>query len=138
MLAPRRWARRLGGSTPVRVPSFTTPPGWTDCLVHRAPGPQRCDGVLVEQVDPTTCGAAVLVVLRAALDRQYRGAVAGPRLEPDRLGAAQLLVHREATRWWPRALGISPWGMTRWLRAAGVAETRLRLVDAADGADLAA
>ena len=94
--------------------------------------------MLVEQVDPTTCGAAVLVVLRAALDRQYRGAVAGPRLEPDRLGAAQLLVHREATRWWPRALGISPWGMKRWLRAAGVAETRLRLVDAADGADLAA
>jgi hypothetical protein len=137
-LAPRRWTRRLGVAPPAGPPSFSTAPGWTDGLVRREPGPQRSDGVLVEQVDAATCGAAVLVVLRAALDARYRRAVAGPRLGADRLGTAQLRVHRESTRWWPRALGTSPWGMARWLRAAGVAETRVRLVDAADGADLAA
>ncbi len=99
--------------------------------MRRRPGPQRHDGVPARQVDPTTCGAAVLVVLRSAVDPGYRSAVGA------RFGAAQVRAHREATRWWPRALGTSPWGMVRWLRTSGVA-TRVRLVDAADGADLAA
>lgn len=137
-LAPRRWARRLG---PVPVEPAPTPPvapPWTDALVRRAAGRQCRDGVPVDQVDGTTCGAAVLVVLRAALDGGYRATVIDPRLEPGRFGAEQLLVHRQSTRWWPRALGTSPWGMAGWLRRSGVVSLRVRLVDAADGTDLAA
>lgn len=137
-LAPRRWARRLG-LVPVG-PGSAPPvgPPWTDALVRRTAGRQRLDGVPVAQVDGTTCGAAVLVVLRVALDGGYRAAVIGPRLEPGRFGAEQLLVHRQSTRWWPRALGTSPWGVAGWLRHTAVVSLRVRLVDAADDTDLAA
>ncbi|MDQ3990203.1 MAG: hypothetical protein M3291_13610, partial [Actinomycetota bacterium] len=137
-LAPRRWARRLGLVPVEPAPTPPVAPPWTDALVRRAAGQQRRDGVPVDQVDGTTCGAAVLVVLRAALDRGYRGTVIAPRLEPGRFGAEQLLVHRQSTRWWPRALGTSPWGMAGWLRRTGVVSLRVRLVDAADDTDLAA
>ena len=33
-----------------------------------------------------------------------------------RFDARQQQVHRESTRFWPRALGTSPWGMVAWLR----------------------
>jgi len=135
-LAPRRWARRLGLAPVEPCPTPAVAPPWTDALVSRTAGWQRCDGVLVDQVDGTTCGAAVLVVLRAALDGDYRTGVIGARLEPDRFGAEQLLVHRQSTRWWPRALGTSPWGMAGWLRRTGVVSPRVRLVDAADTTDL--
>jgi hypothetical protein len=137
-LAPRRCARWLG-LAPVEV--RPTPPAarpWTDALVRRTAGRQRCEGVPIDQVDGTTCGAAVLVVLRAALDGVYRAAVIGSRLEPGRFGAEQLLVHRQSTRWWPRALGTSPWGMAGWLRHSGVVSLRVQLVDAADTTDQAA
>ena len=80
----------------------------------------------------------MLVVLRAALDGEYRTAVIGSRLEPGRFGAEQLLVHRQSTRWWPRAWARPPWEMAGWLRRTSVVSLRVRLVDAADLADLAA
>ena len=47
-------------------------------------------------------------------------------------------MHRESTRFWPRALGTSPWGMVAWLRrhvpAAG--PYRVRYVDDTWSADL--
>jgi len=136
-LAPRRWVHRWGLAPAERGPAPPAPP-WTDALVHRTAGWQRRADVPVAQVDATTCGAAVLVVLRAALDGGYRAAVTGPRFEPGRFAAAQRLVHRQSTRWWPRALGTSPWGMAGWLRRTGVVSLRVRLVDVSDGADLAA
>ena len=48
-------------------------------------------------------------------------------------------MHRETNRFWPRALGTTPWGMLGWLRrhlpAAG--RYRLRLVDDATPTDVA-
>lgn len=140
-LAPRRWLRRV---RPVRAspPEPPAAPLWAgaDGLVRAESGPGRRHGVPIRQVDGTTCGAAVLVVLRAAIDTGYRAALlSGPsrRLNPERFGAVQRRVHRESTRFWPQSLGTTPWGMVGWLRRARVARLRVRLVDAADRTDLA-
>jgi hypothetical protein len=57
-----------------------------------------------------------------------------------RYDARQRQVHRESTRFWPQALGTTPWGMVSWLRrhlpAAG--PYRVRLVDDTDARDVAA
>lgn len=139
-LAPRRW---LNWIRPARAcpPGSPAAPSWggPDGLVRAEPGPQRRHGILIQQVDDTTCGAVVLVVLRTAIDAGYRAALLtgpSPRLDPNRFGAVQRRVHRESTRFWPQALGTSPWGMVGWLRRARVARLRVRLVDAADRTDL--
>jgi hypothetical protein len=55
-----------------------------------------------------------------------------------RFGARQKQVHRESTRFWPRALGTSPWGMTAWLRrnVPGAGRYRVRLIDDVSSDDL--
>ncbi len=97
------------------------------------------------QVDGTTCGAAVLVLLAAAGDPTLTywlvtgGSLAGhrPELVADledgpgpaaRFGALQESVHRRSTARellgllsWPRSLGTPPWGAARAARFPGVA-----------------
>lgn len=130
-------------------------------------GEQRRGGARLDQVDGTTCGSAVLVALAAwadpaeslRLDGEHgdgehgdggAGAVAASAamsaatgLAVDfgvRFDARQKQVHRESTRFWPQALGTTPWGMVRWLRrnAPGAGPYRVRLVDDASAVDVAA
>jgi hypothetical protein len=76
----------------------------------------------------------VLLVLAAQADPwtalSLTAAPAGPPFG-EAFDAAQRRVHRESTRFWPRALGTSPWGMVGWLRrhAPGTGPWRVRLVD---------
>lgn len=117
-------------------------------LLTDAVGEQRHAGVRLDQVDPTTCGSAVLVALSA-----WAGPAELARLEPGgpdpvvggirqgfgaRYDARQVQVHRETNRLWPRALGTTPWGMVAWLRrnAPEAAGYRVRLVDDVSGADV--
>jgi hypothetical protein len=107
---------------------------------------QRRLGARIDQVDQRTCGTTVLLVLAAQADPVLAAELTAP--DHDRSGSGfgrrfdrrQRAVHRQSNRLWPRALGTSPWGMTRWLRrhAAGVGPYRVRLVDDADPRDLAA
>ena len=57
-----------------------------------------------------------------------------------RYDARQRQVHKESTKFWPQALGTSPWGMVAWLRrhAPGAGPYRVRLVDDRNPADLTA
>lgn len=123
-LAPRRWGRRVAGRHARAATSYPGAPFRWDGLPP-ASAPRR-------QVDPTTCGAAVLVALRAGVDPAHRTTV------DTGFGAAQRAVARRARSWWPRALGTTPWGLAAWLRTAGIGTPTVRLVDAADRADLAA
>jgi hypothetical protein len=111
-------------------------------------GPQRRGGAVLDQVNGTTCGSAVLVALAAWADpaelerleggpgdgRALFGAGFGARFD-----ARQKQVHRETNRFWPRALGTTPWGAVRWLHdhvpAAG--RHRVRLVDDTSAGDVA-
>ena len=127
-------------------------------LVTDRLGEQRRGGARLDQVDGTTCGSACLVVLSAWADpdetRRLDGE-AGPGGPADGVGqpaaggltigfgarfdARQQQVHRESTRFWPRALGTSPWGMVGWLRrnVPGAGPYRVRLVDDVSAADVA-
>jgi hypothetical protein len=113
-------------------------------LVDDEPGPQRRFGVLIDQVDATTCGSAVLLVLATWADPLATLALTTPEFNvlgfEYRLDRRQLTIHRQSNRLWPRALGTSPWGMVGWLRrhAAGLGPYRVRLVDADSTADIAA
>ena len=70
--------------------------------------------------------------------------LAGSRISPNSFGsrydARQKQVHRQTNRFWPQALGTTPWGAARWLRdhvpAAG--RYRVRLVDDTSPADVEA
>lgn len=117
-------------------------------------GEQRRGGARLDQVDATTCGSAVLIALAAWADpaetaRLDGEAVAGAAMNRKvgttipvgfgaRYDARQLQVHRESTRFWPQALGTTPWGMVRWLRerAPAAGPYRVRLVDDGAPADL--
>jgi hypothetical protein len=126
-------------------------------------GEQRRGGVRLDQVDGTTCGSAVLVALAAWADPAETarldgddsngddtaaavtgsGVAAGARAGVaigfgERFDARQREVHRQSTRFWPQALGTSPWGMVRWLRrhVPGAGPYRVRLVDDVSAADV--
>lgn len=121
-------------------------------------GEQRRGGVRLDQVDSTTCGSAVLVALAAWADPAETarldgddaataaggtGVGAGARAGVAvgfgaRYDARQEEVHRQSTRFWPRVLGTSPWGMVRWLRrhAPAAGPYRVRLVDDRSAADV--
>jgi hypothetical protein len=159
-----RWAQRLAGrdrsgTVPIRVAEIRPLAGNRRPLVTDRLGEQRRGGARLDQVDPTTCGSAVLVALAAWADPAETlrldgelGADSSP-LPPvaqaaagglavgfgARFDARQQQVHRESTRFWPRALGTSPWGMVTWLRrnAPAAGPYRVRLVDDAAPADLA-
>jgi hypothetical protein len=119
-------------------------------------GEQRRGGVRLDQVDSTTCGSAVLIALAAWADpaetarldggetaTAATGAGAGARAGVvmgfgERFDARQREVHRQSTRFWPQALGTTPWGMVGWLRrhAPAAGPYRVRLVDDASATDV--
>jgi hypothetical protein len=114
-------------------------------------GLQTRGGAKLDQVDGTTCGSAVLVALAAWADpgetrRLDGGATAMAGSAPAgvtvgfgaRYDARQRAVHTESTRFWPQALGTSPWGMVGWLRrqAPGAGPYRVRLVDDTSATDV--
>ena len=113
-------------------------------------GAQRRDGVVLDQVDGTTCGSAVLVALAAwadpaevqrleavPLDGQALAAGRGDGFGA-RYDARQKQVHRQTNRFWPQALGTTPWGAARWLRdhVPTAGRYRVRLVDDRSPADV--
>ncbi|MFC4554279.1 hypothetical protein [Georgenia faecalis] len=158
------WARRwqltaplAALSRPVRAdwPEAAGPPAPETALAGRAI-PVHLGGAAARQVDGTTCGSAVLVMLAAAGDPALAawletGALpAGPAglppelpAEPEgldaagRFAAAQHRVKEATARRalgplpWPRALGTPPWTAARAARFPGV-RYRVRPVD--DGA----
>jgi hypothetical protein len=136
----------------------TSPAGFTGSATAVAGRPlltdrvglQHRDGVVLDQVDGTTCGSAVLVALAAWADpaelARLEGAPAGQAAGQAagsgfgaRFDARQREVHGETNRYWPQALGTTPWGATRWLHehvpAAG--RYRVRLVDDTSRTDVA-
>jgi hypothetical protein len=100
-------------------------------------GPDAVFGEPLGQPDQRSCGAAVLVVARMLLDRDYaellasgRHPVTGSALPgplPDRFGHEVLAMHARVTGPvdatghlqvpWPRALGTPPWAVARELSA---------------------
>lgn len=109
-------------------------------------GEKRRDGWRLDQVDGTTCGSAVLVALAAWADPGELGRLEVREISGGRVlgfgaryDARQREVHRQTNRFWPRALGTTPWAMAAWLRrhvpAAG--RYRVRLVDDGSAADVA-
>jgi hypothetical protein len=139
-LVPRRSTSVAGFRT--SATATTGRPLLTDRL-----GPQRHAGAVLDQVDGTTCGSAVLVALAAWADPEeltrLEAAATGQQLVGGGFGARydarQKQVHRQTNRFWPQALGTTPWGAVRWLRdhvpAAG--RHRVRLVDDTSTADVA-
>ncbi|RZT87728.1 hypothetical protein EV383_4654 [Pseudonocardia sediminis] len=109
-------------------------------LLTGGTGPQWRDGVLLRQVDGTTCGPTVLTVLAAATEPGWfdTGPDGTGERFGDRFGAAQKLVHRQANRWWPRFVGTTPFGLLQWLHRHAPAAGRYRLswVDDTSSADL--
>jgi hypothetical protein len=103
-------------------------------------GPQHHAGAVLDQVDGTTCGSAVLVALAAWADPAELARLEGSAGSGfgARYDARQKQVHRQTNRLWPQALGTTPWAAARWLRdhvpAAG--RYRVRLVDDASAADV--
>ena len=160
------WARRvqalLGrGRTPDFGHLVSPLAGGRRPLLTDRIGHQRRGGAVLDQVDGTTCGSAVLIALAAwadpaeldRLDGVAGGSVPSPAPSSGAASGAtagiaagfgaryderQRQVHRESTRFWPRALGTTPWGMVGWLSrhlpAAG--PYRVRLVDDRSAADL--
>jgi hypothetical protein len=139
-----------------QVPAIRPLAGGRRPLVTDRLGEQRRGGARLDQVDGTTCGSAVLVALSAWADPKetlrldgelgsepagvLAGATAGIAIGfGARFDARQKQVHRESTRFWPQALGTSPWGMVSWLRrnAPAAGPYRVRLVDDGDPADVA-
>ena len=138
------------GAVPIAVAEIRPLAGDRRLLVTDRLGDQRRGGARLDQVDGTTCGSAVLVALAAWADPaetlRLEGELSddqvagGAGVQPAaglpigfgaRFDARQQQVHRESTRFWPQALGTSPWGMVAWLRrhAPGAGPYRVRLVD---------
>lgn len=77
--------------------------------------------VLGRQADGVSCGPSVLVVAAALTGSGWPGPAA------DRFASAQRTAHRQANRFWPRALGTTPWGMRAWLHRHAPAAGRFRI-----------
>ncbi len=134
-------------STPVALVAGETSTVERRPLVSDRLGEQRHAGAVLDQVDGTTCGSAVLVALAAWADpaevtrlevptggKSLMGVGFGARYD-----ARQKQVHGETNRFWPQALGTTPWGAVRWLRdhAPAAGRYRVRLVDDTSAADVA-
>jgi hypothetical protein len=138
-LRPRR-------STPVVLVSAGTSTIERRPLLSDRLGEQRHAGAVLDQVDGTTCGSAVLVALAAWADpAEVTRLETSPGGKPllgtgfgARYDARQKQVHGETNRFWPQALGTTPWGAVRWLRdhAPAAGRYRVRLVDDMSAADL--
>lgn len=154
----RRVQTLIGRARTPAVPAAAVRPlaGGRRALLTDHIGEQRRGGARLDQVDGTTCGSAVLVALSAwaspvetqRLDgQQAAGAATVGALSTSglsigfgaRYDARQKQVHKESTRFWPQALGTSPWGMVAWLRkhAPGAGPYKVRLVDDGSAADVA-
>ena len=148
-----RLGRGKGGGAVAKVAAVRPLAGGRAPLIDDRLGLQTRGGAKLDQVDGTTCGSAVLVALAAWADptetRQLDGrsggvaAVGSPGMAVGfggRYDARQRQVHKESTKFWPQALGTSPWGMVAWLRrhAPGAGPYRVRLVDDRNPADLTA
>ncbi len=151
-----RWGQRLVGRRAgpvVSVAAVRPLAGGRAPLVVDRLGVQTRGGAMLDQVDGTTCGSAVLVALAAWADPGETRRLDGPGGGVAAVGSTgiavgfggrydtrQRQVHRQSTRFWPQALGTSPWGMVAWLRrhAPGAGPYRVRLVDDRAPADMAA
>jgi hypothetical protein len=151
--------RTRATATPRPIAAVRPLAGGRRPLIADRLGEQRRGGARLDQVDGTTCGSAVLVALAAWADPAETlrldgelgaepGGVTGALAAAPagitlgfgaRFDARQKQVHRESTRFWPRALGTSPWGMVSWLRrnVPGAGPYRVRLVDDTSAADTA-
>src|SRR3954463_6395725 len=97
-------------------------------------GEQRHAGAVLDQVDGTTCGSAVLLALAAWADPAELTRLEAPGAGQSLLGAGfgarydarQKQVHGETNRFWPQSLGTTPWGAVRWLRDHAPATGRHR------------
>ncbi|MEJ3652751.1 hypothetical protein WEH80_07180 [Actinomycetes bacterium KLBMP 9759] len=121
------------------VPAVRPLAGGRQPLLTDRIGEQRRAGVRLDQVDGTTCGSAVLVALSAWADpAETERLDSAPAGFGRRFDARQKQVHKESTRFWPQALGTSPWGMVGWLRrnAPAAGPYRVRLVDDMHAADV--
>ena len=109
-------------------------------------GEQRHAGAVLDQVDGTTCGSAVLLALAAWADPAELTRLEAPGAGQSLLGAGfgarydarQKQVHGETNRFWPQSLGTTPWGAVRWLRdhAPATGRHRVRLVDDTSAVDV--
>jgi hypothetical protein len=153
-----RWAQLLfrrgkGSGAVAKVPAVRPLAGGRAPLINDRLGLQTRGGAKLDQVDGTTCGSAVLVALAAWADptetRRLDGESPGVAAVGSsgiavgfggRYDTRQRQVHRESTKFWPQALGTSPWGMAAWLRghAPGAGPYRVRMVDDRNPADLTA
>ena len=159
-LLGRRWRPAVVRAAAVRPLAAGRSPLLSDRI-----GDQRRGGVVLDQMDGTTCGSAVLVALaawadptetrrldgpvtpsagdgRAAVGERGIAAVAPAGVSPGfsaRYDARQKQVHRESAGLWPRLFGTPPWGMVRWLRrnVPSAGPYRVRLVDDLDARDVA-
>ncbi|MGQ0483630.1 MAG: hypothetical protein ACT4O0_21705 [Pseudonocardia sp.] len=124
------------------------PAGWAAQrlrLLDDDTGTQWRFGVRIDQVDGTTCGTTVLLVLAAHADPLLALELTAPPHDDQGAGFGarwdrrQRAVHKQSNRVWPAAMGTSPWGMVAWLRrhAPGVGPYRVRLMDDASAADVA-
>ena len=137
---------RSGRSAPVALVAATTPTVERRPLISDRLGEQRHAGAVLDQVDGTTCGSAVLLALAAWADpaevtRLDASGEAKPLLGAGfgtRYDARQKEVHGQTNRFWPQALGTTPWGAVRWLRdhAPAAGRYRVRLVDDTSAADV--
>ena len=106
-------------STPVALVASETSTVERRSLVSDRIGEQRHAGAVLDQVDGTTCGSAVLVALAAWADPAEVTRLEAPTGGQSLVGAGfgarydarQRRVHRESTRFWPQALGTTPWGV---------------------------
>jgi hypothetical protein len=136
-------ARPSSGTGPAAVVTPPAATGRRPLLADRV-GPQRHAGAVLDQVDGTTCGSAVLVALATWADpaelarleapgggQAFAGSGGAGRGFGARYDAWQKQVHRETNRFWPRAFGTTPWGAARWIRehAPAAGRYRVRLVD---------
>ena len=144
---PRRAAARAGlgvRTTPAPAVETAAPAVARRPLLTGRVGPQHHAGAVLDQVDGTTCGSAVLVALATWADPAELGRLETPAGAQPLVGgqsdgrgfgarydAWQKQVHRQTNRFWPQALGTTPWGAARWLRdhAPKAGRYRVRLVD---------
>ncbi|WP_407318586.1 hypothetical protein UQW22_18080 [Isoptericola halotolerans] len=109
-------APRPGRPVPVLLPELVgaTRPGARPTLL----APEA------RQVDETTCGAAVLAMLRLAGDPAAALALArDPRGARHAFAALQRATQARTRRVWPRRLGTPPWGAARAARYGPVRHT---------------
>jgi hypothetical protein len=154
------WVGRAARRRPRLEPAAQVRPlaGGRRPLLPGRIGEQRRGGVRLDQADGTTCGSAVLVALAAWTDPAETarldgdaaaaaatgsgaaaGAPAGVAIGfGERYDTRQKQVHRQSTRFWPQALGTTPWGMAGWLRryVPGAGPYRVRLMDDRSAADV--